>query len=434
MIAKRRKGSPRRRPQPVTTTSTRANSSHATTAPPNAADEATNFYASLLSKSASTPFLISHSEDAKITNLIKLIANDVLEHVRPRFERDPIGELLRPERLVVTTMPHATVQAATVWMSSTHAIAVNRGLMLFMYRLARAVSPHIISRGQDDPPAPPESQAISIIASLIDFMSSPVRAPLVPDWPAAPREVKTAENLTTAGERFVISHEIAHIMCRHLIADARDVDPATTTAEDLDHRPMDQEIEADTIGAAISIDSHPNPRAGAVGIVMFLHTVRLAESVGAIVPDGKHPSAIERLETLWDVLPRRYGAQFAAVTSWADELSALLTRLSDAALRERQGRRRRARRTMTTIFRDHPSQIVRRNAAADRTLIADVQRLYDIAPGAVIEAVAGNLLDAPQLQRITSSTSDQFRRHRLALFIAHHCMAAPVRAALGMSL
>ena len=262
-------------------------------------------------------------------------------------------------------------------------------------------------------------------------MSSPVRAPLVPDWPSGPREIKTAENLTTAGERFVVSHEIAHIIRRHLIADASDVDTTTTTPHDLDNRPLLQEIEADTVGAVLSIESQPDPRPGAVGIVMFLHSLRLAESVGAIVPDGKHPSALERMQTLWEALPQRYGAQAATVTSWADQLNTLLTRLGDAALRERQARRRTASRALNTIFKEHPSQPGARNLAADRTMIGEVQRLYDIAPGAVIDAVAGNLADDPQLRAIALSKGDKFRRHRLALFIAHHCMAVPVTCGPG---
>jgi hypothetical protein len=401
-------------------------------AAPDPAQEADDFYTSLLARKAGSPFLFSHPEDEKITNLIRLIATVVLDFARPRFEGDPIGELLRPERVVVTTLPQTTVQAVTVWIAPTHAIAVNRGLMLFMYRLARAVSPHVIDRGKDDPPAPPESEAISIIASMIDFMSSPVRAPLVADWATGPREIKTAENLTSAGERFVVSHEIAHIMRRHLIADASRVDPATSTPEDLNNRPLAQEIEADTIGAFLTIESQPDPRPGAVGIVMFLQALRLAEHVGAIVPDGKHPSAVERMETLWATLPARYGEQFATVTSWADQLSDLLTRIGDAALRERQARRGMAQQALSAIFLEHPSQIVARDPVADRTLIDEVRRLYDLAPGAVIDAVVNNLLDQPHLRAVTSPGDEKFRRHRLALFIANSCMAPAVRGALGV--
>jgi hypothetical protein len=106
-------------------------------------------------------------------------------------------------------------------------------------------------------------------------------------------------------ERFVVGHEIAHITSRHLRADARKVDPATSTPAEINTRPRAQEIEADVIGAALSIESQPAPRPGAVGIVMFLHALRLAEEVGAIVPDGKHLSAVERKTLLWTTLPQR---------------------------------------------------------------------------------------------------------------------------------
>ena len=143
MKAKRRTSSPHRRPRPVATASKQPKRSRASAATRDAARDSANFYASLLATGDSSPFLLSHPEDAKITNLIKLIATEVLEYVRPRFERDPLGELLRPEHVVVTTMPHATVQAVTVWVAPKHAIVVNLGLMLFMYRLGSSrLTPH----------------------------------------------------------------------------------------------------------------------------------------------------------------------------------------------------------------------------------------------------------------------------------------------------
>ena len=86
-------------------------------------------------------------------------------------------------------------------------------------------------------------------------MASPARAPLLEDWPTGPREVRTADNIAQAAERFVVSHEIGHILRRHLIADSSKVDVSKSRVEDLDERPSGQEIEADTIGAMLSIES-----------------------------------------------------------------------------------------------------------------------------------------------------------------------------------
>jgi hypothetical protein len=97
--------------------------------------------------------------------------------------------------------------------------------------------------------APSENEAIGIIAVLLDWIASPTHAPLVEDWPIRPREQKTAENFTTAAERFVLAHDIAHIVHRHLIADSAKVNVAQMTLVELDTRPIEQEIIADETAA-----------------------------------------------------------------------------------------------------------------------------------------------------------------------------------------
>jgi hypothetical protein len=138
--------------------------------------------------------------------IIQQIADSVLAYVRRRARSD-LAQLLVPERILVRTMPHAKVQAMTVWADPVHAIVVNRGLMLFVYRVARAIAPHMIVRGPQDPSPPPEGDTVGIITQLVDWLSSPVNAPIAEDWPAGPREIRTAENIATASERFVLSHE-----------------------------------------------------------------------------------------------------------------------------------------------------------------------------------------------------------------------------------
>jgi hypothetical protein len=409
-----------------------------------AAQKADDFYIELLSKGATSPVLLSSPYDKGMRQIIQAITNGVLDFARPPLKDEDIGELLRPERVVITTIPQATVQALTTWMDPVHAIAVNQGLMLFMYRVARALSPHVITRTGSDPPAPPESEAVSHIASLIDWISSPARAPLMQDWPTGQREIRTAENLTTAGERFVVSHEIGHIMQRHLIVDVGQVDTSQLSLQELDTRPYEQEIEADTIGAMLTIESMPkqkiDPRAGAVGIVMFLHSLRLAEEVGAIVADGNHPSASDRLATLQGALPDRYGSDFTTLTSWADQLSDLMNRLGDEALRERNRRRKKAAAHMDRVFREHPVALgPGRDFDADKAMLDEVLALLATAPSAVLEAVADNLLDAEEYKAAVSASAsptellwnDRWRRHTIAHFIARY-MPPNVRATLGV--
>lgn len=80
------------------------------------------------------------------------------------------------------TIPPANFQALTVWVAPCHAIAVNRVLRLYLYRIARALAEQYIVRGPEDSPAPEESERSGIMATILDWMASKVRAPLVDDW------------------------------------------------------------------------------------------------------------------------------------------------------------------------------------------------------------------------------------------------------------
>lgn len=403
-----------------------------------------DFFLRLLTRSLAKPFVMSSPHDDRLRVVIQTLADNILDFIRSNLKDPDMAHLFQPGRVVVTTIPQATVQALTVWMDPVHSIAVNHGLMLFMYRLARAIAPHVITRGPNDPPAPPESEAVSIIATMLDWMSSPVRAPLVADWQTGEREIRTAENIATAGERFVVSHEIAHIMRQHLIVDARKADASKMTLRDLAKRPYEQEIEADVIGASLSMESmipqNLAPQAGAVGIAMFLQSLRLAEEVGAIVTDEKHPAAGFRLDVLWQTLPQRYGADFSRLTQAANEIGSLVARLGDQALQERNTRRKKAVEYMERIFREHPAtQGLQRNIRADKAMLDETLELLRTAPSAVLEAISANLLDADEYRAVASAAgspaelfkNDRARRHGIAHFLARY-LPDNVRPVLGV--
>jgi len=403
-----------------------------------------DFFLGLLTRGERKPFAMSSPYDETLRKVIQTLADNILDFVRSNLRAPELAPLFEPGRVVVTTIPQATVQAVTIWMDPIHSIAVNHGLMLFMYRVARALAPHIITRGPSDPPAPPESEAVSIIATLVDWMSSPARAPLLEDWPTGQREIRTAENIATAGERFVVSHEIAHILRQHLISDASKIDKSKVTVNELDERPYDQEIEADVVGAAQSIESmiaqKLDPRAGAVGIAMFLHSLRLAEAVGAIVVDDKHPPAQLRLETLWQALPNRYGADFDVIASWANQLSELITRVGDQALLERNVRRKKADAHMERVFREHPAtQGLNRDIRSDKKMLDATLQLMRTSPSAVLDAIAANLMDTDEYRALASAAgspddlykNDRARRHGIAHFIGRY-LPPMVRPVLGI--
>ncbi|KJC55455.1 hypothetical protein UB31_00285 [Bradyrhizobium sp. LTSP849] len=274
-------------------------------------------------------------------------------------------------------------------------------------------------------------------------MASPVRAPLVEDWPVGPRETKTAENFATSAERFVIAHEVGHILHKHLITDSAKVDLAKASLAELDKRPVEQEIEADVSGTFISIESMDkdgiDPRAAVTGIYFFLRAVQLGELVGAIEVDEAHRPAEERLNICDHVIGGRYGSHAPVLRQWARSSDELLERFARAALKERDRRRLVAAARMDEVLRTTTWSMGQRDIARDTALLKEMQSLMSHSPSAVVEALAANLCDADTYRQVLQSASsvealerdDRWRRHQIAHFIARYA-PVPVKQCLGV--
>lgn len=408
-----------------------------------AAQQVDDLYVRLLTHGKPQKVEIGAPDNDPIARVIETITESILRYVGATLKDAELAQLLRSDRVLVRTIPPAGIEALTMWIAPRHVVAVNRGLALFVYRLARAFSPHVIVRGPDDPPAPPESQTAGIIATLLDWMASPVRAPLVEDWPVGPRETKTAENFTTAAERFVMAHEIGHILHRHLIADAAKVDLAQVSPLELDTRPVKQEIEADVTGTFVSIESMEkdgiDPRAAVTGIYFFFRALQLGEMVGAIQVDEAHRPAEERLEICDHVIGERYTSQAPTLRQWAHSADDLLERLARAALKERDQRRTVVAARMDEVLRTTTWRMRGRDLARDAALLKEVQSLMSRSPSAVVQALAANLVDSDTYKQLIEAApspdaleqDDRWRRHQVAHFIARYA-PVPVKQALGV--
>lgn len=409
--------------------------------PEDTPERVDDFYTRLLTRGDAQKVEIGAPENDPVAFIIATIADSVLAYARPAFQGSEIAPLLEADRVVVRTIPPAGVQAVTVWVAPQHAVALNRGLALFLYRLARAFTPHVIVRGPEDSPAPPESDAAENIATLLDWMASPVRAPLMDDWPVGQREKRTAENYTTAAERFVLTHEIAHILDRHLIADSAKVDVAQVSPLELDMRPIEQEIAADVTGASLTVESMANddidPRAGVVGMHFFFQALGLAERVGAVVVDDAHPPADARLDVCDAAILERYGP--GAVPVGAQQTDELVGRLASEALVVRDRRLRVATARIDELLQTTPWSLRRHDPARDVVLLDEVLSLMSKAPSAVMEALDSNLLDPEAFKHLVAGASspleleqnDAWRRHQIAHFIARNS-PRQVKQALGV--
>ncbi|MDA9491395.1 hypothetical protein [Bradyrhizobium sp. CCBAU 11361] len=408
-----------------------------------AAQQIDDVYVKLFTRGKPGKVEIGAPDSDPVARIIETINASILRYVGATLRDAELAQLLQPDRVLVRTIPPAGIEALTIWIAPRHVVALNRGLALFVYRLARAFAAHVIDRTPADPPAPPESRTAGIIATLLDWMASPVRAPLVDDWPTGPREIRTAENFATAAERFVLAHEVGHILHKHLIADSAKVDLSQASLPELDRRPVDQEIEADVSGTFISIESMQHegidPRAAVTGIYFFFRALQLGELVGAIEVDEAHRPAQERLAICDHVIGERYGSHAPVFRQWAHSTDELLERLAREALAERDRRRTVATARIeevlsTTTWSTGPRDIVR-----DTALLKEMQSLMSHSPSAVIEALAASLLDADTYKQLLEGArsaealeqDDRWRRHQIAHFITRYA-PEPVKQALGV--
>lgn len=395
---------------------------------------ADDFYLRLLTAGEGRTPSYSVPEDDGLTAAMRLIAGNVLAWIEHNLKDEAMLARLRANPVSVVTVPRGRVQAAAIRRGPAHVIVMNYGLAMFVYRLARVFSRHVIVRGPDDPPAPPESDSVELIADILDWMASPVNAPLIAeDWPISDRELRTADNFATAAERFVIAHEIAHILEHHSLVAGDEVARGPVALEDADRHASDEEMAADTVGMVLTIESmmaeEISPLAGVVGMTFFLQALDAAEFMGAALVDDRHPAAGIRLAACLAAIDLRYGADAPKLKSWAVEFQQLFARLLAGSHALRQQRLAAATDRMNEIFETTAWHTFGgRDLQKDHELMLEVHELMDHAPSAVIKALGDNLLDEDAYAaRVAAAATpgaldadDKWRRHQLAHFFARY--------------
>jgi hypothetical protein len=381
------------------------------------------------------------------TDPVALALENILQLVL-RFLRqaglDPgRAALIAPGQISIRTVARARVQAVTVSRGGKNLIVVNRGLAMYLYRLARIFSRHVIVRGPGDPATPSEDESVRLMAPVLDWMASLARAPLISEnWEVSDREKRTADNFTTAAERFVICHELAHVLLADSIAELPADSLPHVELESFDTRAMTEELMADRWATRMVLDSmhadRLDVRAAAVGIHYFLEALEAAETVGAITADEAHPPARERLILCDTALEERFGDRSGYVQSWAIELNRLLFRLLGGAYVWRDVGRKMAKARMDRIFAQTRWPVP--PVAPDPTVdpVATMEYFLRDSPSGVIDSIAANLLDADAYARLIPAGSqpdtdgnDAWRRHQLACFLARQT-PQQVQDALGV--
>src|SRR4051794_15392989 len=117
----------------------------------DAAESAWRTYEHLLTKGTGTALKVETPNDEGLLTLMRVMTDGILQYVRTSAKLTQLeSSLLQPDRVSVTTFDQASVQAATLWVDPCHVIGVNRGLMLFVYRMSRILAPYKLIRGSKD--------------------------------------------------------------------------------------------------------------------------------------------------------------------------------------------------------------------------------------------------------------------------------------------
>jgi len=188
-------------------------------------------------------------------------------------------------------------------------IVLNRGLLTFLYEVARAISTRFVAQDSDGnrpygESIPDFEETCRWIAEIFAWYKG-VGRPAAFDFPVHPAQIMFAGNLAIYAEEFVVSHEMAHFFAGH-------VKSVLNTREHIGYLPKEiplsgweQEFEADCVGLRV-LWGRNDPTLqreyldAYTGADFFLQVMSLFEELAEIHPTESHPPSRLRLDRLRD--------------------------------------------------------------------------------------------------------------------------------------
>ncbi len=331
---------------------------------------------------------------------------------------------LSPDRLVVKAMPSVYLNAVTVRArDGSYVVVMNVGLMMFLYKFARAVTAQLGSGGSTAP-VPLETTVVRV-AGLLDWATSPAMTPRSADWPIPRDAVQAAEHCAQFAERYALCHEFAHILGEHftegrnrfLAVDGIGIPAVETTAQ--------REFEADMVGLDLlmrsAVDDGPTLRRCYLGCELFLSALVLYESI--LGPAEGYPPASSRLDLVRQHVDRAAPAGLRAIADhYGTVITALLQQVPEVV------RSQRAMVGMHTQFYFNRHATEGDERRSQREFFEWGERFMRRSPGAVLGVIERELRNA----RVDSSgaiTREGLRRWNLAHSFANN-LPADLRTAM----
>lgn len=189
-------------------------------------------------------------------------------------------------------------------------IALYEGYSIIIYSFARTLASTFTMSPNDSseetrPILTSEDAVTSLFGLLRHHMF--VGAPIQDREPVTSPHALLAYRLTDMAEKFVYSHEIAHILLDHDLRSGRYSLATTTENSSVDETSVQDEIDADVQGWYLMLHvllpsdgilSPTDLQMAYAGTRLFLRILQLLEHVENISPSGTHPPAAKRLESI----------------------------------------------------------------------------------------------------------------------------------------
>lgn len=259
-----------------------------------------------MKKDLDTTKMPTELEDPDLYHILQSLTSDVVQMATEL-------NLIIPEEVVFGTLPTGEVNAIAIQVPGEGVVvALNHGIFMFIYKLAKLVQSFIPLKGEEGGFLIFSTEEKDILHSLninkeghICFIDV-LYGYLVLGHPGYARRFKknppmhTVALLTGTAERFVVAHEYSHIILRHGASTEKRL-LGKVEVEEIP-RSWRDELEADRLALqitmALNLKNRYDPSMSFGGIDFFFSCVEILELATGAGSSKTHPSAVMRREAL----------------------------------------------------------------------------------------------------------------------------------------
>jgi hypothetical protein len=149
----------------------------------------------------------------------------------------------------------------------------------FFLHYTRAAATHFLASVPNGPkPSPFWPDARSSVATALDWLATPAKDPVFPQFELTPRQAHVAEAFAAFAFRFALCHEMAHVVLDHLDAPEAKLTADNNPGIRVFRATQQQELDADNVALRLQMNSLPDPSQHVTALassIYFIHITGL---------------------------------------------------------------------------------------------------------------------------------------------------------------